>query len=134
MILKMDGSIAGGREGRMLAMARLRTSLDLTKIDFFLRNLFDRQSFLSFRGSLFETIKRIVLGKIPFSPIIQDSRDRQFSIRKDARSLKINPRITKSVSPFESSLFHDFEKKKRRKKEKFESRRWRRKQRNKNAG
>lgn len=68
-------------------MARLRTSLGLTKIDFFLRNLFDRQSFLSFRGTLFETIKRIVLGKIPFSPIIQDSRDRQFSIRKDARSL-----------------------------------------------
>lgn len=82
----------------MLAMARLRTSLGLTKIDFFLRNLFDRQSFLSFRGSLFETIKRIVLGKIPFSPITQDSRDRQFSIRKDARSLKINPRITKPVS------------------------------------
>lgn len=118
----------------MLAMARLRTSLGLTKIDFFLRNLFDRQSFLSFRGSLFETIKRIVLGKIPFSPITQDSQDRQFSIRKDARSLKINPRITKPVSPFESSLLHDFEKKKRRKKEKFESRRWRRKQRNKNAG
>lgn len=93
----------------MLAMARLRTSLGLTKIDFFLKNLFDRQSF---RGSLFETIKRIVLGKIPFSPITQDSRDRQFSIRKDARSLKINPRITKPVSPFESSLFHDFEKKK----------------------
>lgn len=99
----------------MLAMARLRTSLGLTKIDFFLRNLFDRQSFLSFRGSLFETIKRIVLGKIPFSPIIQDSRDRQFLIRKDARSLKINPRITKPVSPFESSLFHDFEKKKKKK-------------------
>lgn len=99
----------------MLAMARLRTSLGLTKIDFFLRNLFDRQSFLSFRGTLFETIKRIVLGKIPFSPIIQDSRDRQFSIRKDARSLKINPRITKPVSPFESSLFHDFEKKKKKK-------------------
>lgn len=96
----------------MLAMARLRTSLGLTKIDFFLRNLFDRQSF---RGSLFETIKRIVLGKIPFSPITQDSRDRQFSIRKDARSLKINPRITKPVSPFESSLFHDFEKKKKKK-------------------
>lgn len=99
----------------MLAMARLRTSLGLTKIDFSLRNLFDRQSFLSFRGSLFETIKWIVLGKIPFSPIIQDSRDRQFSIRKDARSLKINPRITKPVSPFESSLFHDFEKKKKKK-------------------
>lgn len=99
----------------MVAMARLRTSLDLTKIDFFLRNLFDRQSFLSFRGTLFETIKRIVLGKIPFSPITQDSRDRQFSIRKDARSLKINPRITKPVSPFESSLFHDFEKKKKKK-------------------
>lgn len=96
----------------MLAMARLRTSLGLTKIDFFLRNLFDRQSF---RGTLFETIKRIVLGKIPFSPITQDSRDRQFSIRKDARSLKINPRITKPVSPFESSLFHDFEKKKKKK-------------------
>lgn len=95
----------------MLAMARLRTSLGLTKIDFSLRNLFDRQSF---RGSLFETIKRIVLGKIPFSPITQDSRDRQFSIRKDARSLKINPRITKPVSPFESSLFHDFEKKKKK--------------------
>lgn len=99
----------------MLAMARLRTSLCLTKIDFFLRNLFDRQSF---RGSLFETIKRIVLGKIPFSPIIQDSRDRKFSIRKDARSLKINPRITKPVS-LSNLPSSTISKKKRRKKEKF---------------